>query len=96
MKHLHLFEIMDQDWCPNVVRQALTDYLQFVSWGYGPTVPILAAALRRTGARRILDLGSGSAGPWSWLQPALGLKQASGEWKAAGSEFFCGPEVFRL
>lgn len=74
IKRLHLFEILDQDWCPQVVRQALTDYLQFVSSAitpYAPTVPILAAALRRTGARRILDLGSGSAGPWFWLQPVL-------------------------
>jgi len=74
MKRLHLFEVMDQDWCPQAVRDALTDYLEFVSSAtkpYGPIVPVLAEALRRTGARRILDLGSGSAGPWFWLQPIL-------------------------
>jgi hypothetical protein len=27
---------------------------------------------------------------------SLVLKQASGDWETAGSEFFCGPEVFRL
>jgi hypothetical protein len=34
-------------------------------------VPILAAALQRTGTRQVLDLCSGAADPWLWLQPVL-------------------------
>ena len=74
MKRLHLIEIHDQDWCPHTVRDAETDYLQFViakTKPYTAMVPILATALQRTGARQILDLCSGAAGPWLWLQPVL-------------------------
>ena len=75
--HVHetyLIEIHDQDWCPRAVRDGETDYLQFViatTKPYAAMVPILAAALRRTGARQVLDLCSGAAGPWLWLQPVL-------------------------
>ena len=74
MKRLHLIEIHDQDWCPRTVRDGETDYLQFViatTKPYAAMVPILAAALHRTGAREVLDLCSGAAGPWLWLQPVL-------------------------
>ena len=39
MKRLHLFEIHDQEWCPRAIRDAETDYLQFViakMKGYAP------------------------------------------------------------
>ena len=74
MKRVHLFEVMDQGWCPQAVRDALLDYLEFASSAtkpYGAIVPVLTEALRRTDARRIIDLGSGAAGPWFWLQPVL-------------------------
>jgi hypothetical protein len=74
MKRLHLIEIEDEDWCPRSVRDAATDYLQFViarTKPYAAMVPILAAALQRTGAHQVLDLCSGAAGPWFWLRPAL-------------------------
>ena len=74
MKRRHLIEIEDQSWCPGPIRNAGTDYLQFilaVTKAYGPTVPLLAKALERTGARHILDLCSGGAGPWLALQPVL-------------------------
>jgi hypothetical protein len=74
MKRLHLFEIHDQEWCPRAIRNAETDYLQFViakMKGYAPMVSILAAALQRSGTRQVLDLCSGAGGPWFWLQPVL-------------------------
>ena len=74
MKRLHLFEIHDQDWCPRVIRDAETDYLQFViaqTKPYAAMVPILSGALQRTGARHVLDLCSGAGGPWFWLRPVL-------------------------
>ena len=52
MKHLHLFEIPDQEWCPRAIRDAETDYLQFVvskTHPYADMVPILADALQTTG-----------------------------------------------
>ncbi len=74
MRRLQLFEVMDQAWCPCVIRDAVTDYLQFVAsktTPYAPIVPVLASALRSTGQRQILDLCSGAAGPWHWLRPVL-------------------------
>ena len=74
MKRLHLFEIHDQEWCPPTIRDAETDYLQLViakTKPYRAMVPVLAAALERTGARQVLDLCSGAGGPWSWLRPVL-------------------------
>jgi hypothetical protein len=74
MKRLHLFEIHDQEWCPRAIRDAETAYLQFIiakAKGYAPVVPILDAALKRSGTRQVLDLCSGAGGPWFWLQPVL-------------------------
>jgi hypothetical protein len=74
MKRLHLFEIHDQKWCPWTIRQAETEYLQFViakAESYAAMVPVLAATLERTGARQVLDLCSGAGGPWPWLRPVL-------------------------
>ena len=74
MKRLHLIEIHDQDWCPRTVRDGETDYLQFViakMKSYAAMVPILTSALQRTGTLQVLDLCSGAAGPWLWLQPVL-------------------------
>jgi hypothetical protein len=74
MKRFHLFEIHDQEWCPRAIRDAETDYLQFVIGkmkGYAAVVPVLATALQRTATRQVLDLCSGAGGPWFWLQPVL-------------------------
>ena len=74
MKRLHLIEIEDQDWCPHSLRDAATDYLQcfFSATRINePIIPILGGVLRRAGSRGIVDLCSGAAGPWLWLQPAL-------------------------
>jgi hypothetical protein len=70
----HLIEIEDQPWCPRVIRDYATDYLQFaiVAWkAYASVMPLLADALKRTCSRQILDLCSGGAGPWVDMLPAL-------------------------
>jgi hypothetical protein len=71
---MHLLEIADLAWCPRGIRQGVSDYCRFlVELGgvFNPVAPLLAEALRRTGARQILDLGSGAAGPWLGLLPRL-------------------------
>ena len=72
---LHLFEFEDQLWFPALLRDLATDYLRFVQSVLRldrPIIPILAAALRSTGTREILDLCSGGGGPAFSLQRALG------------------------
>ncbi|CAM2064400.1 hypothetical protein SCOR_03460 [Sulfidibacter corallicola] len=67
MQRIHFFEIADLSWCPQLVRDGITDTLQFIanaSNGFAPIVPRMAAALERCGATRILDLGSGAGGGW--------------------------------
>lgn len=64
---LHLLEIHDQSWCPVAVRDGITDLIQTgLGWfrAYDAVVPLLARALRRTDARRVVDLASGGGGPW--------------------------------
>ncbi len=74
IKRLQLFEIMDQAWCPRTIRDSVTDYLEYVSSStrpYRPVLPVIAAALRRSSSRQVVDLCSGAGGPWLWLQPVL-------------------------
>jgi hypothetical protein len=74
MKRWHLIEISDEPWCPRGIRRAVTDFCRVVtqySHAFDPIAPRLAAALQKTGARRVLDLGSGAAGPWLGLYPRL-------------------------
>src|SRR5512134_952235 len=64
---LHLLEIHDQSWCPVAVRDGITDLIQTgLGWfrAYDAVVSLLARALRRTDARRVVDLASGGGGPW--------------------------------
>lgn len=70
LKRLTLGEIHDQPWCPGVIRNAVTDFLQYSTnhWGqYTPLLPTLCYFLQRVEARRIVDLCSGGSGPWQRL-----------------------------
>ena len=71
---LHLFEIIDQSWCPRVLRQGVVEYLGFIATkgaAYRRALPVLGGALERAGGRRVVDLGSGSGGPWAALRSEL-------------------------
>ena len=70
MPRWHLFEIEDQPWLPSSIRDLLTDFLQFVSIRmalYRPVIPVLEEVLAKIGSRRVVDLCSGAAGPWTQL-----------------------------
>jgi hypothetical protein len=71
---LQLLEIHEQPWCPPEVREGATDCLNFVAIvgrQYWHIVPKLRQALRRSQARRVVDLCSGSGGPWLHLHRQL-------------------------
>ena len=75
LKRLPLGEIHDQPWCPMVIRNAVTDFLQYSSnrWEqYTPLLPTLCYFLQRVDARRIVDLCSGGSGPWQRLYGTIG------------------------
>jgi hypothetical protein len=74
VKRLQLFEIHDQPWCPASLRDTLTNYLATVlrvGRMYHPVIPLLHRALERAGTRQVVDLASGSGGPWLDLAPLL-------------------------
>lgn len=67
MNRVHFFEFIDQSWCPQVIRDGITDGLQFFLcvWNrYGCVAGKIQETLNRIGSRRILDLCSGGGGPW--------------------------------
>lgn len=67
MKRHHLLEIHEQPWCPRVVREGALDCLRVVAtigMQYRNVVPLLQAAIEQTGTDQVIDLCSGSGGPW--------------------------------
>jgi hypothetical protein len=71
---LQLWEIIDQPWCPRAVREGVTEYLQIVARlgrPYRLVAPLVRRALERTGSHEIIDLGSGTGGPWPGLLDEL-------------------------
>jgi hypothetical protein len=74
---LHLFELLDQDWCPAALRDHMTDYLATVSERMGifdSAVDVIARGLEASGSDEVLDLGSGGGGPLPRLRPLLERK----------------------
>jgi Carboxylesterase family len=60
MKRRHWIEISDEPWCPQGIRNAVTDYCRFVtelSGIYNAVAPLLIDALERTGGRNIAAFG---------------------------------------
>ncbi len=65
MRRLHLFEFEDQPWFPNVIREGITDYLQFAANRvdlYKPVMPLIRKGLEKSGTDRIVDICSGGGG----------------------------------
>lgn len=74
MRRRHLIEIHEQPWCPQAVRDGATDCLRLIAMvgrQFDEVLPLLRRALSMSGARRIIDLGSGGGGPWLALYPRL-------------------------
>jgi hypothetical protein len=74
MRRIHLFELEDQPWFPALLRNYMTDLLQFqleTFRVYAPAVPLLRQALEVTCQRRIVDLCSGGGGPIRSVQAQL-------------------------
>jgi len=72
LRRLHLFEILDQAWCPQAVRHGATDFLETIisrSDIYRSVQADFFRAIGDCNAERVVDLCSGGGGPWlspSW------------------------------
>src|SRR5512140_2116720 len=70
MRRWHLFELGDQAWCPSLLRDLVTDFLQTMLVDlrlYDGVAPVIERILARAGSRKVVDLCSGAAGPWEIL-----------------------------
>ena len=67
---MRLFEIHEQEWFPQFLRDEFVDQLQMildVTNTYRPIAKLLRKRLQQCGAERVLDLCSGAGGPWPSL-----------------------------
>lgn len=67
MRRVQFIELHEQPWFPRFLRNDVTDTLQYglnLSKAYACTAPLLQRALDSTGNPSIVDLCSGSGGPW--------------------------------
>jgi hypothetical protein len=70
MPRIHLFEFTDLPWYPQTFRRMQTDYLRHVANlgpGYKTLLPRLVETLQNAGTAQVVDLCSGSGGPWAKL-----------------------------
>ena len=65
-----LFEIHEQPWFPQFLREQFVDSLQMileVTNTYQPIASLLRKRLEENGSERVVDLCSGAGGPWPSL-----------------------------
>jgi hypothetical protein len=78
LRRVHLFEIHEQPWLPHSLRDAVTDFLQWIlnlTKVYASVEPRLRAALNRSRASEVVDLCSGAGGPWLWMLERLAVQK---------------------
>ena len=72
MRRWHLFEFSDLPWLPRVLREGFHALLKKQEEEiYLALVPKLQEFLTLSGSNQVLDLCSGTAGPWEMLLPEL-------------------------
>ena len=74
MARIHFVELHEQSWFPTILRNEITDALQYgssVLRAYSSVFPLLRRALEVTQSSSIVDLCSGSGGPWLDLSQKL-------------------------
>jgi len=74
LRRMHLMEFHDQAWFPSSCRDAVTDTLASILGLenlYAPIVPRLRRALQKAKTHQVVDLCSGSGGPWTRMPPVF-------------------------
>jgi len=78
-KRIHLFEFEDQKWFPQLLRNYVTDFLQYLANKvkvYEPVVDVINETLQKSDTTQIIDLGSGGGGGLLWLGKELQNKNS--------------------
>jgi hypothetical protein len=74
VRRRQLVEIEDLAWCPKAVRNGGTDWLAFMANTtkvFSAVAPAIRRAMDAAGTAQVLDLCSGSGGPWLTLEREL-------------------------
>lgn len=74
MRRFQLMEIHEQAWCPEALRNGVTDFLEFtadIGQYFQVIAPLLSETLREIKSLSITDLCSGGGGPWKKLYPLI-------------------------
>jgi hypothetical protein len=82
MRRIQFIEFHDQPWFPSLLRDYVTDALQFgfsLFNVYAPVVPLLRRAIEATASQSIVDMCSGAGGPWLRLSKALDSRKSSAD-----------------
>ncbi len=96
LPRLHLFEFEDLPWFPSIFRRGLTDYLAEMTARtrpYAVAIEPLGAVLAKAPAPIVLDLCSGTGGPWPQLVEELTARCPSLQLEL--SDAFPNPEALR-
>lgn len=81
MRRFHLLELEDQSWCPQFLRNGMTDYLQWLEQTgqmYRPLAARMRRVLEKLAPARIVDLCSGGGGPCVNLMQSIDGLQPGG------------------
>ena len=73
-RRIQFYEIQDLSWCPQVIRDGVTDYLSWVInilGIYNPLSQPINECLQQAKSQQILDMCAGGGGPWKSLLPKL-------------------------
>jgi hypothetical protein len=74
MKRYQLFEFTDLSWLPGVFRRLVTDYLRALMelrQPFSPKASLICRAIEAATQPTVVDLCSGSSGPWISLAPKV-------------------------
>lgn len=80
MRRYHLREIADKLWFPCTLRNLMTDILGYIVVRfriYESAIPLIKEVMLHMKATRIIDLCSGSSGPWSQILAQLQEQEES-------------------
>lgn len=89
MRCVHLFELEDQPWFPEVLRDGMTAYISWLMAAtdmLAPVLPRIVEVVGQTGAPRVVDLCSGAGLPA--LQTAQALRDAGLEVPVVCTDLF--------
>lgn len=70
----HWFELHDQPWCPNIIRESLTEWLRALSYQFKiheTLAPLLQQLMLDSRTTQMVDLCSGGGGPLLPLEQSM-------------------------